>query len=143
MQRVTPFLLLAIACCLPTCATKTSQPATGVTVSFVDDIKPILQDRCVTCHNSETLPGRLNFESAKGAFVNDKQGRPYIVPGKPEESRLYTAVILPDFYDLAMPPVCHRVSKEGTEKIRLWIAEGADWPTGPEGTIVATEKALE
>ncbi len=139
------FVLLATAGCLCHCANRVSQTGAdaGTQVTFVDDIKPILQERCVMCHNSETLPGRLNFESAKGAFVNDKQGRPYIVPGKPEESRLYTAVMLPDFYDLAMPPVSHRVSKQGVEKIRQWIAAGADWPAGPEGRIVATEKVLE
>lgn len=115
----------------------------GATVSFTEDIKPVLEGQCVNCHNSETLPGKLNFESAKGAFINDRYGKPYIVPGKPEESRLYTAAIAPDFRDFAMPPVGHRVTKTDTDNFRQWILEGANWPSGPEGAIVATEKALE
>lgn len=115
----------------------------GTKVSFTRDIKPVLESQCINCHNSETLPGKLSFENAAGAFVNDSQGRPYIVPGKPAESRLFTAAIAPDFQDLAMPPVGHRVTKSDTDNFHQWILEGAEWPDGPEGNLVATEIPLE
>ena len=79
------------------------------------------------CHNSETLPGKLSLESKSGAFANDQHGLPYIVAGKPEQSRLYISIIAPEFHDMAMPLVSHRVSKGEINKIRQWIEEGAPY----------------
>ena len=144
MKRILCFsVLFTIIACLSGCINGSDAPAEGTKVSFSKNIKPVLERQCINCHNSETLPGKLSFENAKGAFINDSQGRPYIVPGKPAESRLYTAAIAPDFQDLAMPPVGHRVAKTDTDNFRQWIIEGAEWPDGPEGTLVATEKAME
>jgi hypothetical protein len=136
-------VLIVVAVGLSGCVNGTDSLEEGKKVSFTSDIKPILERQCINCHNSETLPGKLSFENAKGAFVNDSQGRPYIVAGKPAESRLFTAAIAPDFQDLAMPPVGHRVAKSDTDNFHQWILEGAEWPDGPEGTLVATEKAME
>ena len=136
-------VLLTVIGCLSGCMNGSDAPTEGAKVSFTKDIKPVLERQCINCHNSETLPGKLSFENAAGAFVNDSLGRAYIVPGKPAESRLYTAAIAPDFQDLAMPPVGHRVAKSDTDNFRQWIIEGANWPSGPEGTLVATEKATE
>jgi hypothetical protein len=144
MKRILCFSVLFTAIiCLSGCITGSEESTEGTKVSFTKDIKPVLERQCINCHNSETLPGKLSFENAKGAFVNDSHGRPYIVPGKPTESRLYTAAIAPDFQDLAMPPVGHRVAKTDTDNFRQWIIEGAKWPDGPDGTLVATEKAME
>lgn len=143
-KHVCPAAVVAVAQFLSACAsTPEVIPGEGQPMSFERDIKPVLEQRCVTCHNSDTLPGRLNFENAAGAFVKDELGRPYIVPGKPQESRLYTAVMAPEFQDLAMPPVSHRVSRENTARIYQWIIEGAEWPKGPAGTIVPPYKVLE
>jgi hypothetical protein len=135
--------LFALISGLSACTSTPDPDADAGKVSFTKDIKPVLERQCINCHNSEVLPGKLSFENAKGAFVKDSQGRSYIVPGKPAESRLYTAAIAPDFQDLAMPPVGHRVAKTDTDNFRQWIIEGAEWPDGPEGTLVATEKAME
>ena len=135
--------LFALISCLCSCTSVPETASEGTKVSFTKDIKPVLERQCINCHNSETLPGKLSFENAAGAFINDNQGKPYIVPGKPAESRLFTAAIAPDFQDLAMPPVGHRVAKSDTDNFHQWILEGANWPSGPEGTLVATEKALE
>ena len=138
-----PSAFIAVISCLSGCMNGADGPAEESKVSFTKDIKPVLERQCINCHNSETLPGKLSFENAAGAFINDSQGRAYIVPGKPAESRLFTAAIAPDFQDLAMPPVGHRVAMSDTDNFRQWILEGAEWPDGPEGTLVATEKALE
>lgn len=107
-------------------------------VSFVKDIKPILQERCVHCHNRKTLKDKVSFETAKLAFVKNEAGQSYIVPAKPDESLMVIALESPDMHEMAMPMVGPKPTKEDVAIIRRWIAEGADWPKGKEGRIKPT-----
>ncbi|NNC90117.1 MAG: hypothetical protein HKN82_16790 [Akkermansiaceae bacterium] len=102
----------------------------NVGVSFTKSIKPILEEKCTICHNSEVLPNRPNFESREGAM-----GSGMIVPGNPEASRMLTLVEEDPDADKAMPPVSHRLTKEQIALLRTWIAEGADWPRGAAGRV--------
>lgn len=112
--------------------------ADEVPVSFVKDIKPILQERCAHCHNRKTLKDKVSFETAKRAFVKNAAGQSYIVPGKPDESLVVIALESPDTHANAMPMVGPKPTKEDVAMIRRWIAEGADWPKGKEGRIKPT-----
>ena len=109
-----------------------------VPVSFVKDIKPILQERCVHCHNRKTLKNKVSFETAKRAFVKNEKGQFYIVPGKPDESLMVIALESPDMHENAMPMVGPKPTNTDVALIRRWIAEGADWPKGKEGRITPT-----
>jgi len=115
-----------------------SDPAPVRTVVFATDIKPILEDRCVNCHNRATLPDRTSFESGELALEGDKQG-PVIIPGNPNGSRMMVAVSAPDIHEQAMPPVSVRVSEKEAALFARWIEEGAYWPDGPEGRLQPTE----
>ncbi|MFC5455072.1 c-type cytochrome domain-containing protein [Prosthecobacter fluviatilis] len=110
-------------------------PAAGdPPVDFVKHIKPILADRCVECHNSETLLGELNLQKRALAFEKRKAG-PVIVPKSAEKSMLYLVLTLPPKDKKAMPATGHRIPKDEVNLIRQWINEGADWPEGKEGSI--------
>ncbi|MCB1279198.1 c-type cytochrome domain-containing protein [Prosthecobacter sp.] len=106
-------------------------------VDFVKEIKPILADRCVECHNSETILGELNLQNREHAFQKRKAG-PAIVPGSPEKSMLYLALTLPPKDKKAMPATGHRIPKDEVNTIRQWIKEGAKWPEGKDGAIAVT-----
>jgi mono/diheme cytochrome c family protein len=108
-------------------------------VDFVKQIKPILADRCVECHNAETLLGELNLQNRELAFRKRKAG-PAIVPGAPEKSMLYLALTLPPKDKKAMPATGHRIPKDEVATIRQWIAEGAKWPEGKEGVVSVQRK---
>lgn len=108
-------------------------------VDFVKQIKPILADRCVECHNSETLLGELNLQNRELAFRKRKPG-PAIVPGEPEKSMLYLALTLPPKDKKAMPATGHRIPKDEVSTIRQWITEGASWPEGEDGVITPKHK---
>jgi hypothetical protein len=108
-------------------------------VNFVKQIKPILADRCVECHNSETLLGELNLQNRELAFQKRKTG-PAIVPGSPEKSMLYLALTLPPKDKKAMPATGHRIPKDEVSTIRQWIAEGAKWPEGKDGAIAVQRR---
>lgn len=108
-------------------------------VDFVKQIKPILADRCVECHNSETIFGELNLQSRELAFRKRKLA-PAIVPGEPEKSMLYLALTLPPKDKKAMPATGHRIPKDEVSLIRQWIKEGAKWPEGKEGVVSVQRK---
>ena len=124
-------LITALAACL---SITTIYAAEDPPVDFVKQIKPILADRCIECHNSETLLGELNLQNREHAFHKRKAG-PAIVPGSPEKSMLYLALTLPPKDKKAMPATGHRIPKDEISMIRQWIAEGAKWPEGKEGAL--------
>ena len=105
------------------------------TVDFVRQIKPIIADRCVECHNSENLTGNLNLQSRQVATQKRREG-PVIVPGAPEKSLFYLTLTLPVKDNKAMPATAHRLPKSDIETVRLWIKQGAGWPDGEEGQIL-------
>lgn len=108
-------------------------------VDFVKQIKPILADRCVECHNSETLLGELNLQNKKLAFRKRSAG-PVIVPEEPEKSMVYLVLTLPPKDKKAMPATGHRIPKDEVNTIRQWIKEGAKWPEGKEGAIAVQHR---
>jgi hypothetical protein len=111
-------------------------------VDFVKQIKPILAERCVECHHSESMLGELNLQSRKLAF-GKRTGGPVIAPGQPERSLLYIALTLPPKEKKAMPATGHRIPKDEVELIRRWIEEGAKWPEGEEGFVPAKKASKE
>lgn len=113
---------------------RTGVAADGPPVDFVRQIKPLLEDRCVECHNSETLLGELNLVSREHAFQKRKAG-PVIVPKKPEGSLLYLVLKLPSRDKKAMPATGHRIPPDEVATVRQWIAEGAAWPSGTAGRL--------
>lgn len=61
--------------------------AENAPVDFALQIKPIFEERCVECHNSETLLGELNLQNRELAMKKRNAG-PVIIPGKPDLSQL-------------------------------------------------------
>lgn len=103
-------------------------------VSFATDIRPILEKHCINCHHDGALMGDLKLQSRATAFAARAKG-PVILPGDPENSPLFKSLVLPGADPKAMPPEGHQIPVEQASLIKRWIAEGADWPEGPEGTI--------
>ena len=98
-------------------------------IDFRRDVKPTLEVHCLSCHGAEKPKGALRLDTRENALKGGDDG-PSLVPGKPAESQLYTTTILPADHDDAMPPKGERLAKEETEKLRLWIEQGAEWPAG-------------
>src|SRR5688572_12924022 len=89
-------------------------------VDFNKHVKPILEATCLSCHGPEKPKGDFRIDTRDGAMAAMK-------PGKPDDSKLYTLTILPPDHDDVMPPK-KPLTKEQTEKLRLWIEQGAKWP---------------
>lgn len=110
-------------------------PRASAPVSFVNDVKPIFESRCLGCHQTGALLGRFNLETKELAF-GDGEGRVFIDPGNPEGSKVYVALTLARDDAAAMPPEGHEVPDGDVEVIRRWIEQGADWPDGDAGRLV-------
>lgn len=129
-------LAILAACFSLTTALRAAEDAP---VDFVKQIKPILADRCVECHNSETLLGKLNLQTKVLAFGKRKAGL-VIMLKDAEKSRLYLVLKLPAKDAKAMPATGHRIPKDEVSTIRQWITEGANWPEGKDGAITPQHK---
>jgi len=92
---------------------------------FTNKVKPIFDTRCARCHNATNAHGGLRIDSRENLLTGGKSG-PAIVPGKPENSLLYTAVL--QTTDLKMPPHQTPLTPEELQAISDWIKAGAPWP---------------
>ncbi|MBX3744279.1 MAG: SUMF1/EgtB/PvdO family nonheme iron enzyme [Verrucomicrobiae bacterium] len=100
-------------------------------VDFNRQIRPIFEANCIICHGDERPKGRFRMNTLEGNLEGGDYGVG-LVPGKPEESPIYTSTILAaDHVDLMPPPAQGGpMPKEITDVLKQWIAEGAKWPEG-------------
>lgn len=96
-------------------------------VSFANHIKPILQSRCLSCHNGKTMPGLFDLRNREAVFQVGTMG-PRIVPGKPDQSMLFLNPRGTHKAVKAMPPVGNRLTPDELNILKRWIEQGADWP---------------
>lgn len=99
---------------------------------FEKQVRPLLIKRCFECHGGTKAAGALSLVSRKGWQQGGESG-PAIVPGKPEESLLISAI---QYRDLEMPPQDKggKLSDEEIAILTKWVAIGA--PDPRDGTDV-------
>lgn len=94
-------------------------------LDFNRDIRPILSDKCFQCHgpDEKSLKGDVRLDDRSSAVTSGA-----VVPGSPAESAIL-ARVLSDDPDEVMPPrkTKKTVSPAEAEKLRQWIAEGAEY----------------
>ncbi|MEK6262202.1 MAG: PSD1 and planctomycete cytochrome C domain-containing protein [Planctomycetota bacterium] len=93
---------------------------------FEKEVRPILTARCLECHgNGEKAPkGGLRLNSRSELIKGGDTGAA-IVPGKPAESLLVSAINYGDVYQ--MPPKSKLPPKE-IATLTKWVEMGAPWP---------------
>ncbi len=96
-------------------------------IDFVKDVKPILESRCLRCHNQEKHEGDFQMTS-KEAFFRGGLGGPPVEPGDPEASLLFELITLGPNEEGRMPPEGQPLTKEQIAVIEAWIKQGAKWP---------------
>lgn len=123
--RTLPVLLSALTVC--------SASAQQTSVSFNQDIRPLLANNCFHCHGPDEAErkggtkesGGLRLDTEEGA-LRDHGGMRAIVPGHPEQSELMARLVTHDPDEL-MPPAKSGKKLAATEiqKISDWIKSGA------------------
>src|SRR5215510_476951 len=100
--------LLVLSCC-----------ALADNPRFESDLRPILQANCVPCHSAKVRMKDLNLEAYESLMKGSESG-PVVVPGKPDESRLFRLI-----QEGKMPVGKPRLSEKDMSAIRSWIEGGA------------------
>lgn len=95
-------------------------------ISFNRDIRPILNERCVSCHGGIKRQADLNLLWREDATRPAESGKAAIVPHKPAESELIRRVSLRSSDD-RMPRDDHPLDEDEILLLRKWIASGAPW----------------
>lgn len=96
-----------------------------VVASYAEDIVPIFEQYCVSCHGGEwegevRTELSLNMTTYEGTMAGSEYGT-VIEPGDPDNSLLLEMI-----EDGDMPEEGDPVPAEDIAKIRAWIAEGAE-----------------
>ena len=91
---------------------------------FVDRVRPVLEQKCFTCHTSEERGG-LRLDSRERMLQGGSRG-PAILPGNPEQS-LLVAALRHESPGLLMPRNGEKLSERELEGIVEWIRAGAEW----------------
>lgn len=102
------------------------EPAPADAAFFTDRVLPILRDRCFGCHAHDTeTSGGLALDVRSGWERGGRSG-PAVVPGKPAESPLVSAVrrVIPD---RAMPPD-EPLPDDEVATLVEWVTRGAADP---------------
>lgn len=110
---------------------QTSQANEEAEELFVRRIQPLLSEKCLACHgNDETdIQGGLDMRSLATLLKGGEQEMPVIVPGKPDESPLYLAILRTHDDWPPMPPKeADKLHSEQIQWVKDWIAGGASWP---------------
>ncbi|MBC8291210.1 MAG: DUF1549 domain-containing protein, partial [Planctomycetes bacterium] len=116
-----------------------AEPDSGLDF-FEKRIRPVLVERCYKCHSAEKkIQGGLLLDSRGGARKGGDTG-PAVVPSKPEESLLLSALRYEDF---EMPPK-GKLPANVIRDFERWIRIGAPDPReGGTATVEATSPSVE
>jgi WD40 repeat protein len=106
-------------------------------VSFINDVAPVLKEKCYGCHGAKNPKGKLDMTKyetfRKGGTKDDP-----IVPGKPDDS--YLMMVLTATDKKRMPPKesGDPLPKDKLDLIERWITEGAKLDAGlkPESDLL-------
>jgi mono/diheme cytochrome c family protein len=98
---------------------------------YLRDIKPVLKERCQSCHGALKQQAGLRLDTAARLLAGGKEG-PVVAAGKPEESRLLSRLTTSDVHE-RMPLDAAPLKPEQIAAIREWILAGAPAPASEKG----------
>ena len=92
-------------------------------VTFNEDIRPILSDKCFACHgfDKNAREAELRLDTAEGAAS-------VIKPGDPDKSELFQHITAHDPDEIMPPPeTIKKLTDADRNLIRKWIEQGAEY----------------
>jgi hypothetical protein len=107
-------------------------------VDFVQDVRPIFETSCLSCHGPKVQMAGLRLDVKKAAFEGSQLGK-VIQPGNAAESTLYKRVA--GIGEQARMPMGQKPLDDAQiATIRAWIDQGAEWPDGVGVEIAEARK---
>lgn len=99
--------------------------ASAQTVSYSDDVHPILSKRCYKCHGGKRHKGKFSMNTREDVLQGGELG-PALVLGDSENSLMIELLTSSDKKE-RMPPKGDRLSPEQVDILRAWIDAGLPW----------------
>jgi mono/diheme cytochrome c family protein len=130
------FALVLIASPLQAAADDTPIPPEQA-MFFETKVRPLLVEQCQKCHGPDKQKSGLRLDSLTAALSGGDSG-PAVVPGKPAESLLVTAIRHDDEV-LKMPP-SKKLAADQVADLTRWVEMGAPWPGGGAVAVTSTRK---
>lgn len=103
-------------------------------VDFEKEILPILQERCIECHQAPYEKNGRIYKPKAGLRMDGlahlmfgSDDGPVLVPNHPSKSSIYTRVALPADDDDRMPPKGGALTTLQQDLLRQWVGQGADF----------------
>jgi len=96
-----------------------TEPATASSVSFTDDILPILESRCVNCHGGDKLEKGLSVRTY-GDLMSGSENGPVVVAGDAANSKLVEMIA-----NQKMPKRGPKLTPPQLQLIIDWVNQGA------------------
>jgi len=136
-------LLLSTVVLLSACTSeKNKEPTIAISqakyvpdkVDFNYHVRPILSDRCYTCHGPDEAARqggfRLDIEEAAFLALGETKDHYAIVKGAPEKSTLVQRIYSDNKREMMPPPVSNLILEDHEKAIlKRWIEQGAEWKT--------------
>ena len=100
-------------------------------IDYLQDIQPIFNNHCISCHSGTYGSGALELDSFERLIEGDSNNGPVVLPFNADSSLLYK-VLLRDSVIVPNEPICCRMPKNADPlpmdqrmAIYIWINEGA------------------
>lgn len=95
-------------------------------LSYANDVKPIINKHCISCHGGVKKQGKFSLLFQEEAFQKTASGRPSIIPFHPEKSEFITRLHSKDL-DERMPLNKDPLTDSEIKILTQWVKEGAKW----------------
>ena len=92
---------------------------------YEDLIHPVLEEKCIACHNQNLASGGLNMSSIETMIKGGNSGAG-IQNGNPFKSLIYKRVSFPHDHPKFMPPTGVPLSYDQIATLEWWIDNGAE-----------------
>ena len=106
----------------------------GEGIDFEKEILPIMQDRCIECHQAPYEKNGRLYKPKAGLRMDGlahlmfgSDDGPVLIPNHPSKSAVYSRVALPADDDDRMPPKGDPLTTLQQDLLRQWIGQGADF----------------
>ncbi|MEQ8851928.1 DUF1553 domain-containing protein [Gimesia sp.] len=106
---------------------------------FEKRIRPLLIAECYDCHSEDSVESGLRVDSLSGLIRGGERG-PALVPGKPKESLLISAV---QHSGQLHMPLKDKLSQKAIADLIQWVEAGAYWPNAKPISEIRKEAAGE
>lgn len=109
-------------------AAAAATPPAGAAIDFTKDLAPVLEQKCLSCHNPNVSKGDLSMASLAEMLDYDDE---MIVKGEHKKSLLHQVIVTsPGSKGPDMPKKGTPLTKEEIQLVADWIDSGAIWPEG-------------